>query len=104
MKKIIYILLLIISMGTMYYFSSQEGSTSKNQSNAVIQLVDEIREKVTLKDERLIKINEAVMGELKKYKKSFVVRKAAHFSIYAVINFYDRIIGETICKAIFICY
>ncbi|MDU6983216.1 MULTISPECIES: hypothetical protein [Terrisporobacter] len=33
-----------------------------------------------------------------KYKKGVVVRKAAHFSIYAVINFYDRIIDETICK------
>ncbi len=86
MKKIIYILLLIISMGTMYYFSSQEGAISKNQSNAVVQLVDEIREKVTLKDERLIKINEAVMGELKKYKKSVVVRKAAHFFMYALIG------------------
>ena len=50
MKKFVYILLLIISMGTMHYFSSQDGSTSKAQSNAVIEIIDDIREKVTIKN------------------------------------------------------
>ena len=55
MKKFVYILLLIISMGTMHYFSSQDGSTSKAQSNAVIEIIDDIRDKVTIKNERIKK-------------------------------------------------
>ena len=86
MKKIIYILLLIAAMGTMHYFSTQDGQTSTNQSNAVIEVLDKVRDKVTLKDERLVKINEIIMGKLKKYKKSTIVRKAAHFSMYALIG------------------
>ena len=86
MKKIIYILLLIAAMGTMHYFSTQDGQTSTNQSNAVIEVLDKVRDKVTLKDERLVKINEIIMGKLKKYKKSTIVRKSAHFSMYALIG------------------
>ena len=55
MKKFVYILLLLISMGTMHYFSSQDGSTSKAQSNAVIEIIDDIRDKVTIKNERIKK-------------------------------------------------
>ena len=86
MKKIIYILLLIAAMGTMHYFSTQDGQTSTNQSNAVIEVLDSVRDKVTLKNEKLIKINENIKGRLKRYTKSIVVRKAAHFSMYVVIG------------------
>ena len=102
MKKFVYILLLIISMGTMHYFSSQDGSTSKAQSNAVIEIIDDIRDKVTIKNEKLKKINEAVMKELKKHKKSLLVRKAAHFTMYAVIGGMAMIVIYSFSKQIFL--
>ena len=102
MKKIIYILLLIAAMGTMHYFSTQDGQTSTNQSNAVIEVLDKVRDKVTLKDERLVKINEIIMGKLKKYKKSTIVRKAAHFSMYALIGGIAMIVIYSFSKKIFL--
>ena len=102
MKKFVYILLLIISMGTMHYFSSQDGSTSKAQSNAVIEIIDDIRDKVTIKNEKLKKINEAVMKELKKHKKSLLVRKAAHFTMYAVIGGMAMLVIYSFSKHIFL--
>ena len=102
MKKIIYILLLIAAMGTMHYFSTQDGQTSTNQSNAVIEVLDKVRDKVTLKDERLVKINEIIMGKLKKYKKSTIVRKAAHFSMYALIGGITMIVIYSFSKKIFL--
>ena len=102
MKKFVYILLLIISMSTMHYFSSQDGSTSKAQSNAVIEIIDDIRDKVTIKNEKLKKINEAVMKELKKHKKSLLVRKAAHFTMYAVIGGTAMLVIYSFSKHIFL--
>ena len=102
MKKFVYILLLLISMGTMHYFSSQDGSTSKAQSNAVIEIIDDIRDKVTIKNEKLKKINEAVMKELKKHKKSLLVRKAAHFTMYAVIGGTAMLVIYSFSKHIFL--
>ena len=102
MKKIILILLLIAAMGTMHYFSTQDGQTSTNQSNAVIEVLDKVRDKVTLKDERLVKINEIIMGKLKKYKKSTIVRKAAHFSMYALIGGIAMIVIYSFSKKIFL--
>ena len=102
MKKIIYILLLIVSMGLMHYFSTQDGQASRNQSNAVIEVLDKVRDKVTLKDERLVKINEIIMGKLKKYKKSTIVRKAAHFSMYALIGGIAMIVIYSFSKKIFL--
>ena len=87
MKKIIAILLLFMFAGGMYYFSSQDGITSSKQSNTALKVIEEIREKVTLKDERVISIKEKVFNKLKQFgSKSYVVRKLAHFSIYACIG------------------
>lgn len=86
MKKLICILLLLISMGTMYYFSSQDGETSTVQSNKVIEIIDEIRDRVTLKNEKLISIKNKIISELRGYNKSFLVRKGAHFGIYSIIG------------------
>lgn len=86
MKKIIFILLLVISMGTMYYFSSQDGKTSSEQSNKVVRVIDEIRAEVTLKNEKLIMVKDKIFNKLRGYGKSYLVRKLAHFSIYAVIG------------------
>ena len=100
MKKIIYILLLIASMGLMHYFSTQDGQASRNQSNAVIEVLDKVRDKVTLKNEKLIKINENIKGRLKRYTKSIVVRKAAHFSMYVVIGSITMIVVYSFSKKV----
>lgn len=102
MKKTIYLFLLIISMMTMYYFSSQDGATSTIQSNTVIQIIDKVREKVTLQDERLIKIKDSVINKLRKFGKSVVVRKLAHFSIYAVIGGLMMIVINSFTKRVFL--
>ena len=87
MKKFIGIVLLILVMGSMYYFSSQDGITSSGQSNKVIEVIDKVRDKVTLKDNRLISIKEKVFNELKNYgREGYVIRKIAHFLIYACIG------------------
>ncbi|MEG2195254.1 MAG: VanZ family protein [Terrisporobacter sp.] len=89
MKKFICILLLIISMGSMYYFSSQDGTTSSAQSGKVVEIIQEVvneaREKITLTDDRLIDIKDRVLGKLRTYSKVYLVRKAAHFGLYALI-------------------
>lgn len=102
MKKFICILLLLMSMLTMLYFSSQDGPTSKSQADIAIKIIDEVREKVTLKDGRLKEINEKIMKELKKHKKTIVVRKAAHFTIYATIGGIAMIVFYLFFKHIFL--
>ncbi len=86
MKKIIFVFLLIISMGTMHYFSTQDGGTSTSQTAVAIKVIDKVREKVTLQDEKLINIKDKVINKLKQYNKNIVVRKAAHFLMYALIG------------------
>lgn len=87
MKKFLACVLVIFSLGSMYYFSSKDSKTSSEQSNSVVELIDKIRNHITLKDEKLIKIKNKLYSELKSLgDKSYVVRKFAHFSIYAFIG------------------
>ncbi len=86
MKKIICILLLVSVLGGMYYFSSQEGDVSSQQSHKVVEIIDKVRDKVTLKDEKLIEIKDKIYSKLRYYDKDYIVRKAAHASIYACIG------------------
>lgn len=41
---------------------------------------------MTLQDERLIKLKDSVINRLRKFDKSFLVRKLVHFLIYAIIG------------------
>lgn len=87
MKKLIVIMLVVFSLGGMYYFSSQNAHVSGKQSREVVKFIDKIRDKVTLKDKKLIKIQTNIYDKLKKFgTKSYIVRKMAHFSIYALIG------------------
>ena len=87
MKKLIVIMLVVFSLGGMYYFSSQNAQMSGNQSQEVVRIIDKIRDKVTLQDEKLIKIQTNIYDKLKRFgSKSYIVRKMAHFSIYALIG------------------
>ena len=92
----------MMSIGTMYYFSSQDLSTSISQSNTVVEIIDEIRNKVTLQDEILIKIKDTIMNKLKKYEKHFIVRKAAHFFMYAVIGGLMMLVVYSFLKRVFL--
>lgn len=87
MKKFIVFILVVCSIGGMYYFSSQDSQVSGSQSQSVVKIIDKIRDKVTLQDEKLIKVQTKIYDKLKGFgSKSYIVRKMAHFSIYALIG------------------
>ena len=65
MKKFLCLLLVVFTMGSMYYFSGQDGVKSKYQSDSVVKIIDKIRDEITLKDERVISIKEKVFNKLK---------------------------------------
>ena len=92
MKKILCIILLIFCMGSMYYFTSQDGETSYEQSHKLVEFIDKIRDKVTLKNEKLIVLKDKIIEELRGYNKDYLVRKAAHFGIYACIGAFMMLI------------
>ena len=93
-KKISSLLVMIISvailtifMGTMYYFSSQNGIISSQQSNSVLEIIDKIREEIVLEDERLIAIKEKLFSNLKNIgSKEYLIRKGAHILMYMSIG------------------
>ena len=85
MKKFLVFMLVVCSIGGMYYFSSQDAQVSGSQSQLVVRFIDKIRDKVTLQDEKLIKIQTKIYEKLKGFgSKSYIVRKMAHFSIYGI--------------------
>lgn len=87
MKKFIVIMLVVLSIGGMYYFSSQNGNVSGSQSQIVVNIIDKVRDKVTLKNQNLIKVQTKIYDKLRKIgSKSYIVRKMAHFIIYALIG------------------
>lgn len=103
MKKILCLLLVVMTMGAMYYFSSQNGNDSKHQSDTAVTIIDEIRDKITLKDTELISIKEKIFNKLKQYgDKGYIVRKMAHFSIYLCIGFSISLFIYVLSKKIYI--
>ena len=103
MKKFLCLLLVVFTMGAMYYFSGQDGEKSKVQSDTAVKVIDEIRNEITLKDEKLISIKEKVFNKLKQYgNKGLIVRKMAHFSIYAAIGTSICLLLYALTKKIFI--
>ena len=73
MKKLIVIILVVFSLGGMYYFSSQNAQMSGNQSQEVVRIIDKIRDKVTLQDEKLIKIQTNIYDKLKAVLKNILL-------------------------------
>ena len=78
-KRIIFGILIIINCATIFYFSNQVADNSSQQSGRIVEFVSDIvpsikrmkePEKTTLKEEVLTPI----------------VRKTAHFSIYAMLG------------------
>lgn len=87
MKKIISIILLVLWMCLIFYFSHQPSYTSDKTSNGVIDKLINIVEKVSkyeFNEEELNIINKSLV---------FPVRKSAHFIIYLILGilFYNLI-------------
>ena len=103
MKKFLVFMLVVCSIGGMYYFSSQDAQVSGSQSQLVVRFIDKIRDKVTLQDEKLIKIQTKIYEKLKGFgSKSYIVRKMAHFSIYALTK--KLILSSSIALLLSIMY
>ena len=103
MKKFLVFMLVVCSIGGMYYFSSQDAQVSGSQSQLVVRFIDKIRDKVTLQDEKLIKIQTKIYEKLKGFgSKSYIVRKMAYFSIYALIGI-SLLLFIYLFSAMFLC-
>lgn len=77
MKKLILWILVISCMGTIFFFSSQEATESKKVSSGLIKTVVKLIDfNNSLSEEEINTVAE---------KLTFIVRKSAHFSIYAVL-------------------
>lgn len=80
MKKIISIILVILCMGIIFFFSSKNSSISKSQSDGVSRTLVVSVFKLTGKKANEKEINKTVE------KINLPVRKLAHFSIYFVLG------------------
>lgn len=76
MKKIS-IVLVILWMGVIFYFSNQPATVSTSQSNKVIHALDKISEDSILGD--ILQILYESKGA------SFIIRKSAHMISYAIL-------------------
>jgi len=74
MKKYIYLILTIIWMGVIFYFSHQVGDISGNQSGELLVRLG------LLTQEDLINQTE------KAQVLQFIIRKAAHMSVYCILS------------------
>lgn len=77
MKKLILWILVVSCMGTIFFFSSQEASESRKVSSGLIKtFVRALDFNNKLNENQIDTISENL---------TFIVRKGAHFSIYAVL-------------------
>ncbi len=77
MKKLILWILVISCMGTIFFFSSQEASESRKISSGLIKTFVRVLDFNN-------KLNENQIDTIAE-NLTFIVRKGAHFSIYAVL-------------------
>ncbi|MBS4538843.1 VanZ family protein [Clostridium sp. D2Q-11] len=74
MKKIIYLILTIIWMGVIFYFSHQPGDISGNQSGELLVKIGLITEQ-----DLIHQTDKAQMLQ-------FIIRKVAHMSVYFILS------------------
>ena len=92
MKKLI-IFLCLFWMGFIFYMSSNNGQISHNESNQVVNLIENTQEKLQTKAED--KTTEKLQGnkntikaqQVKENKLDYIVRKNAHGFMYMVLAF-----------------
>ena len=78
-KRVLFLIMLVIAFYVIFNFSAQDGQTSGSLSRKVTEFVIEILAKVKYMDFEL--------KSLYIEKLHPIVRKLAHFSIYAVVGF-----------------
>lgn len=81
LKKIIFVIIALCWMGVIFYFSSQNGSTSSRMSNRVTQFV------IRLFVPNYSDLSQAEQASMLK-NISFVIRKLAHYSEYAILGLF----------------
>ena len=105
-KRIIYLILLVLWMGVIFYFSSQNSESSTKQSdvvinNGIIRTIKIFNKNITDKEEANIYI-----------KLFYVVRKNAHIFEYFIlgllsflfINTYDMKVIKKYCIVLLFCF
>ena len=78
-KRIIFILMLVVTFYVIFNFSAQDGETSGNISRKVTEIVVEILSKIKTMDFNL------KLHYIEKLHP--IIRKIAHFSIYTLVGF-----------------
>ena len=78
-KRIIFGMLIIINCATIFYFSNQVADNSSQQSSRVVELISNIVPSIK-------KMKESEKKTLKEEVLTPIVRKTAHFSIYAMLG------------------
>ncbi len=79
LKRVIFGILIVINCATIFYFSHQEADNSSKQSSRVVEIISNIIPAIKNMQEP----NKTI---LKEEILTPVVRKTAHFSIYAILG------------------
>ena len=105
MKKIIFLILVILWMGVIFYFSSMNASKSDNQSNGfihrtVIKVVKVFKSDLTVEDEELI--TKYVVYPIRKYAHVFEYF-VLYILVFLFINCYDLDLKRKIIYSMIVC-
>ena len=105
MKKIIFLILVILWMGVIFYFSSMSSSKSDNQSNGfihrtVIKVVKVFKSDLTDSDEALI--TKYVVYPIRKYAHIFEYF-VLYILVFLFINCYDLDLKRKIIYSMIVC-
>ena len=105
MKKIIFLILVILWMGVIFYFSSMSSSKSDNQSNGfihrtVIKVVKVFKSDLTVGDEALI--TKYVVYPIRKYAHIFEYF-VLYILVFLFINCYDLDLKRKIIYSMIVC-
>lgn len=89
-------------MISMHYFSSQDLDKSLLQSSSVLEFLDEASDKILLNNEELIQVKDEVLYKLNQFDINRIVRKSAHFFMYAIIGGLMMIVVHTFSEKVFL--
>lgn len=103
-KKIIFPILVILSMMLIFYFSSQNASKSQGLSDEVASRVYEIQKEITKKETNSKEKNDFIR------ESRILIRKSAHFILYFILGIFLYLTFKMyngkhpILYSIFICF
>lgn len=103
MKKIL-LIFCIIWMAMIFWFSSQPGEISSNQSNSALHYLKIIDNRFNISENKYvdkgIKFFRDDLGLMKQYNKEYIIRKIAHFSLYFGLSSVLMLFGYVFTKSI----